>query len=393
MISGNTSTFSSLDINGDLNVDGSITLNGTSITPSSITGASTVSNTDGSITITNNDNNFVLSNAGSKLASDMNANENNITNVNEILFSNVGVNIISVYENDGILAYNQTGQATGNVYDDKYNFPYISTILSKNDNCNNNDITGLNDITASGNLNVSKYVNIGNAINNSSQLHLYYGDGTQNGDNIQLVGSSAGLACQYYHNDTFTKNMFSCDNSGNFTTSNINVSTINNVAYPPSSTGSSVYNFFFNNYQLITTPINATINSPAIITFSVPLPALQNCKLFKLNIINLVLTTTTTNGNSTPLAFSFSLFLGTGEGQMFNNQNGNSITGLYTANTTGAITNINTQNLWTVSDSATNQIYLCFQVESPSNCTINMSSAQIDGFIECFENLQFFSSS
>lgn len=59
-----------------------------------------------------------------------------------------------------------------------------------------------NDIECLGNITASKYINIGNAINNTSQLHLFYGDGTPAGNNFQvLAGQGDYFTVQQYKNN------------------------------------------------------------------------------------------------------------------------------------------------------------------------------------------------
>lgn len=68
-----------------------------------------------------------------------------------------------------------------------------------------NDAGGLDAVNI-GNLKCTKYLEIGNAISNTSQMHLCYGNGTSSGNNIQIVGSSAGLQVQQYTNGSLSGN-------------------------------------------------------------------------------------------------------------------------------------------------------------------------------------------
>jgi hypothetical protein len=76
----------------------------------------------------------------------------------------------------------------------------LQQVLAIGNNAGNEDILNVGNFTA------NKYINIGNQISNSSQLHFYYANGTETGNNFQLVadGTSGGqLAVQFYTGTTF----------------------------------------------------------------------------------------------------------------------------------------------------------------------------------------------
>lgn len=129
----------------------------------------------------------------------------------------------------------------------------LEEVLNNGNNANNKDILNAGNITA------NKYLSIGGAISNTSQLHFLYGDGTSNGDNLQLVGynSSDGstLALQYYeNNDLVAQPLIITQNSGLKIQSN-------------TTTDGVVYDSIFNKPQIV---INSVLNTPASGTTFIP---------------------------------------------------------------------------------------------------------------------------
>lgn len=147
MISSTMGVYEDLDVNGTLNVDGEIILQGQVLNPSG--GSSTnITNTDGSITVTKTGGNIVLSNAGSSAVGNVNMNNNIINNVNAVTF-NQGISIIQNDPNCLTLGkYNINGnlQSSGNIYDSNYNKPSLGAILGFSNNALGNSITNLNKV-------------------------------------------------------------------------------------------------------------------------------------------------------------------------------------------------------------------------------------------------------
>lgn len=327
MINGSYGVYENLDVNNILNVDGTIIYQGNPLNPNPSGGSTSITNTDKSVSVALTNGSYVLSNAGSSLAGDMNCNTHNINNVNSLVFENEGEPAISVYYNDGFLAYNQTGNNTGNVFDTNYNFPYISTVLAKNSNCNNNSMTGLASV------------------------------------------STSTLNCPAL----------------------TNVSTINGVSYPPASaSGTSSYIYMFDSYSLLTNPINVSLASPNLY-FSFPPIPVQPCKYFKLNIANLTFTLSVVDntGASQPQNFlNYNLYLGNSNGYQYVGKYGNEITNQTTPNNSNATEALVNQSLTYISPTATQNLYLCFLVNSPLSCSVNITSINLEGVLECYESLQ-----
>lgn len=110
----------------------------------------------------------------------------------------------------------------------------------------------------------SGYLEIGNAVSDSSQLHLFYGNGKETGNNFQLAASAGGLQIQYYETSAppiinalsinKNSNMILCDASNSEPTVQINgtlgLGRVYDTLYNPVSTTGNIditsYNFTLN---------------------------------------------------------------------------------------------------------------------------------------------------
>lgn len=170
-----------VDINGNCNIDGKLFVNGVQITGNSAGGTVDITNTDGTITVQTENGNYVLSNAGLNPDNDINMNNHNIRGLGAIYFNDGSGNpSINVYPNEGKLAYNDVSENTVNVFDDTNNYPFISTILTKNNSCGGNSLTSVNNINMTGNITATGNLTCNditcNSINNSinNQYEMFY---------------------------------------------------------------------------------------------------------------------------------------------------------------------------------------------------------------------------
>ncbi len=368
-INTSEAVFENVDVNNTLNVDGLIVYQGIQLSPSGGGAGTTVSNSDGSVTVTSASGGYVLSNAGQSQSGDMNLNNHNIDMVGQLGFSSSDANVISVYVNNGVLAYNQVGQNTGNCYDDLYNFPYISTILAKNNNCNNTSLTNVNQLGVNSKLSVGTYgvapSNGDLVVANGSQTQVQL---KQNGD---VVLSSSGNV--YVTNGSSTGRVYD---------------TVINV--PPSVSGSTGA-LYFNNWTIA--DVNATV-SPDSTVFT--LATLNNAvigsyNVFKLTVLNLSFQAEVNNGGSSSGA-TFNLYLASENNEILNASYGNgvSITLPNQALSTNNTGYLGTLGLWL--SSAQSAIYLVAQVSQPLNVggtNIDLSSIKLNGFIECTSGGQY----
>lgn len=108
-----------------------------------------------------------------------------------------------------------------------------------------NDAGGL-DAVNFGHLMCKQYCEIGNAISNTSQLHLCYQNGTSSGDNIQLVGSSAGFQVQQYSNNSLIGNGFVVGNDGSCNLSFNGTARVQQLQSNNSYTNGTIFDTNFN---------------------------------------------------------------------------------------------------------------------------------------------------
>lgn len=81
-----------------------------------------------------------------------------------------------------------------------------------------NSISDSSQIVA-GSVYSNGYLEIGNTIDNSSQLHFFYGNGTNTGDNYQINAQNDVLQVQYYGATGFVGNSLTCNSDGSVTLS------------------------------------------------------------------------------------------------------------------------------------------------------------------------------
>lgn len=119
----------------------------------------------------------------------------------------------------------------------------IAGVLETGDDCEGKDISNAGSIT------LNNYLNLGNSIANSSSIHLNYGDGTNSGDNYQIVAAQAGDAfyVQRYgtSSDGLLGNLIIGSGSGDITLSYSGVANVSN-----GSTSGRIYDSVFNKPSL-----------------------------------------------------------------------------------------------------------------------------------------------
>lgn len=142
--------------------------------------------------------------------------------------------------------------------------PTLSQVLNSGNNGSGQTIQNVN-INANS-VYSSGYLEVGNAVSDTSQIHLFYQNGTETGNNWQIVGSAGGLQCQYYETSappainalTLNKssNIILCDASNTNPTVQINGSSGLGRVYD------TVYNPVSSVGNIDTTATDFTLNYP-----------------------------------------------------------------------------------------------------------------------------------
>jgi hypothetical protein len=161
-------------------------------------GSTTLSNSDSSITVTPVTGGYSLSNAGQNWSthsatSNVNLNNNNLVGATNVSIGNCTLG--QSYSGPATITISNN-TTTGTVFDTAINYPYISTILTKNSSALGKSLTNLNILTAangtfSGSTSSPALAVVGqgsqNAITATGNIEC---DGIVNASDIQINGSS-----------------------------------------------------------------------------------------------------------------------------------------------------------------------------------------------------------
>jgi hypothetical protein len=172
---------------------------------------------------------------------------------------------------------------------------------------NGNDAGGLNisnagsitgtDINMTDNIYCDGFLEIGNKVSNSSQLHLFYGDGTSSGNNFQVVGSTGdNFSIKQYKSDSLynqpllinDKNYIQLGSQLLLFTKDNNIT---NSYILDSFNNTPIYKQFYND---ISGNNSSAINSPSsLLLFSVPSYPSTSNTLYNYGLNNVDITFTT----------------------------------------------------------------------------------------------------
>ena len=210
----------------------------------------------------------------------------------------------------------------------------LSEVLAVSNDAGGQSMTNIDNINcsgvvASGNIYTDGYLEVGNAIDNSAQLHLFYGDGTSQGNNYQVItGVGDFMNIQQYKNNTLYNVPLQILDKTNITLQT------NELIYTKNGTNKyyvldsgvnpPMYKQIYYNFSGSSSNISTNIHP----VFSVPLYTKSYDAGYGVNYAELLFSLTQitfSSGVTFPTGLTATLYLGAGAGDSYNGTLGNKI--------------------------------------------------------------------